>query len=140
MFGRDNRLDPEWLGEVDFFDGFDAPTLKRLAALGERVDVEAGTVLIDQGRIGDACYVVVEGRAAVSMGGTFVAAVGPGSMVGEMALVRHKPRNAAVTAETPMVLVAFGTKEFRKLLAASPEASDRVMRLLEERAAANDNR
>lgn len=140
MFGHHNKLDTDWLAKVDFFDGFAAPELEAVADLGERLDVEAGTMLIDQGRVGDVCYVIVEGRAAIHIGGEFVTTVGSGTMIGEMALVEHRPRNATVTAETDMVLVAFGLKEFNKLLSRSPTAYDRVIGMLNDRLRENRQR
>ncbi len=140
MFGRNDKLDTDWLAKVDFFDGFAKPEIEEVAALGERVDVDAGTELIDQGRVGDVCYVIVDGRAAVHIRGEFVTTVGPGTMVGEMALVEHRPRNATVTAETDMTLVSFGTEAFRKLLAKSPTAFDRVTKRLNDRLRENQDR
>jgi CRP-like cAMP-binding protein len=140
MFGLGNKLDVDWLATVGFFEGFDGDELRAVSSLGERVDVAAGTELIDQGRIGDQCYVVVTGTATVHIRGEFVTTVGPGTMVGEMALVAHRPRNATVTAETDMTLVAFGTEDFRRLLARSPTTHDRVMKMLNDRLRENESR
>ncbi|MGB5757733.1 MAG: cyclic nucleotide-binding domain-containing protein [Acidimicrobiales bacterium] len=140
MFGRNNKLDTGWLGSQAFFDGFNQSELGWVSALGEKVEVDAGTEIIDQGRVGDSCYVIVEGRAAVYIRGEFVTSVGPGSMVGEMALVEHRPRNASVVAETDMVLVSFGTAEFRKLLGESPNANEKVMTMLNARLRENQAR
>jgi CRP-like cAMP-binding protein len=140
MFGHHGKLDTGWLATVGFFDGFSQSELEAVASLGERVEVPAGTELIDQGRVGDVCYVIVSGMAMVQMRGEYVTAVGPGTMVGEMALVEHRPRNATVTAETDLILVAFGTGEFRRLLAKSPTTSERVMAVLNERLRANQDR
>ena len=140
MFGRNDKLDTEWLATVGFFDGFTKPELEAVASLGERVDIESGSQLIDQGRVGDVCYVIVTGSAAVHIRGEFVTSVGPGTMVGEMALVEHRPRNATVTAENDMTLVGFGTTEFAKLLARSPNTQDRVMTMLNDRLTANEER
>lgn len=140
MFGRRDKLDTDWLAGVDFFEGFAKPELEAVAALGDRVDVTAGTELIDQGRVGDVCYVIVDGRAAVHIRGEFVTTVGPGTMVGEMALVEHRPRNATVTAETDMTLVSFGNSEFAKLLAKSPTTYDRVVAMLNDRLRENQAR
>ncbi len=79
MFGSNNKLDPSWLASIDFFEGLDDDELRRISALGERLDLDAGAELIDQGRVGDACYVIVDGRAAVRIGGEFVTTVGPGN-------------------------------------------------------------
>ena len=140
MFGRNDKLDTEWLATVGFFDCFTKPELEAVASLGERVDIESGSQLIDQGRVGDVCYVIVRGSAAVHIRGEFVTSVGPGTMVGEMALVEHRPRNATVTAETDMTLVGFGTTDFAKLLARSPSTQDRVMTMLNDRLTANEER
>lgn len=140
MFGRNGKLDTDWLASVPFFSGFDASTLKSASQLGEKQQVEAGAVLIDQGRVGDACYVIVDGNAMVQMNGEYVTTVGAGSMVGEMALIEYRPRNASVIAETAMTLVAFGTKEFRALLDQSPELSESVLAQLNSRLRANEAR
>lgn len=137
MFGIGNKLDTSWLATVGFFQGFDDDELRAVSSLGERVDVAAGTELMDQGRVGDHCYVIVEGTATVSIRGEFVTSVGSGTMVGEMALVSHQPRSATVTAETDMTLVSFGTEEFRRLLARSPHTHERVMKMLNDRLQAN---
>ena len=133
MFGRNNKLDTGWLKSLEFFDGFTDGELDAVSALGERSEVAAGTEIIDQGRVGDSCFVIVDGRAAVYIRGEFVTSVRSGSMVGEMALVEHRPRNASVVAETDMVLVSFGTEEFRKLLERSPNAYERVQTMLNAR-------
>lgn len=140
MFGRNDKLDTAWLAGVGFFDGFSPDQLAEAAELGEKVDAEIGAELTDQGRYGDVAFVIVDGRANVSMNGEYVATVGPGSMVGEMALVERRPRNATVVAETAMTLVAFGAEEFRALLDRSPAAKERVMALLDARSRANAER
>jgi CRP-like cAMP-binding protein len=137
MFGRHNRLDVDWLANVSFFEGMDRSELERVATLAARVEAEPGAELTDQGRYGDVCYVIVEGTANVYMNGEYVTSLGPGAMVGEMALLEHRPRVATVVAETPMVLAAFGTREFRTLLDELPRAKERVLALLGDRLRAN---
>lgn len=140
MFGHHNKLDTNWLESVSFFADFTKDEVEEVASLGERQEVKAGSLLVDQGRFGDSCYVIVEGSANVSIAGEYVATVSAGSMVGEMALVEHRPRNASVTAESDMVVVSFGIKEFNELLDRSPHTRTRVQTLLHKRAAENINR
>ena len=111
--------------------------LARFAALGEPVDAEAGAILIDQGDVGIECFLVVEGEAGVFAAGNHVATIGKGSVVGEMALIGHKPRNATVTATTPMRLLAFNISSFKKLLEEMPVAQKYIYDLLEQRAREN---
>ncbi|MEZ5228247.1 MAG: cyclic nucleotide-binding domain-containing protein [Acidimicrobiales bacterium] len=140
MFGRNNKLDVDWLSKHSFFDSFSAAQVEQIAELGHRVDADPGAELTDQGRFGDVCYLIIEGTANVLMRGEYVATVGPGTMVGEMALLEHRPRNATVVAETDMVLVSFGTKEFRKILDDNPDLRERVHALLVARERDNSAR
>ena len=140
MFGRNNKLSTEWLAEVSFFSAFDADELVAVSDVGERREISAGTVVIDQGQVGTECFVIVEGSAIVSIRGECVAALGPGTMIGEMALVEHRPRSATVLAETDLVVVAYGIEEFKSLLAKSPNTQQQVMGLLQSRISANEAR
>lgn len=125
------------LSKSSFFEGFSADELARVAELAEEVVAEKGAVLIDQGRVGLECYVILAGESGVYASGEHVATNGPGSMIGEMALIEHRPRNASVIAETPMRLIAFDTKSFKTLLEEMPKAHDRVMTLLASRLKTN---
>lgn len=142
MFGRRKKAvgageeDPVLAGQlakVAFFDGFSADDLSRVLQLAEEVEAESGAVIIDQGRVGQECFVILDGEAGVWVSGEHVATNGPGSMIGEMALIEHRPRNASVVAETPMRLLAFDTKAFATLLQEMPKAHDRVMETLAAR-------
>ncbi len=121
------------LAGVTFFEGFSEEELARVAQLVDEVDAEAGAELTEQGRVGQTCYVIEAGRAGVMVSGEHVATLETGTVVGEMALVDHRPRSATVTAETPMKLLALDAKSFRSLLDEMPKASQRVMTLLNAR-------
>jgi CRP-like cAMP-binding protein len=135
MFGhRKKAVDgAEKLRGVSFFEGFSDDELVRVGELADDVEAETGAMLVDQGRVGQECYLILDGQAGVFANGEHIATVGPGMMVGEMALVEHRPRNATVVAETPMRLLAFDTRHFRQLLEEMPKARDRVMETLAAR-------
>jgi CRP-like cAMP-binding protein len=144
MFGHRTQPDStevqaiaDRLGTVSFFEGFTADEIHRVAQLAERVVAEPGAVIIDQGRVGLECFVILEGAASVYISGEHVATLTPGAMVGEMALVEHRPRNATVVATDTLDLAAFNTDGFKKLLAEMPKANDRVMETLAARLKAN---
>jgi CRP-like cAMP-binding protein len=125
------------LRHIALFAQMSEADLVRLAALGEPVDAEAGAILIDQGDVGTECFLVVEGDAAVLAGGNHVATINKCTIVGEMALIGHKPRNASVIAQTPMRLLSFNISSFKKLLAEMPAAQKHIYDLLEQRAREN---
>jgi hypothetical protein len=59
--------------------------------------VEPGQTLIQAGTVGDVCYVLRRGRAAVHVGRQTLAILEPGSLFGEDALISGGTRNASVT-------------------------------------------
>ncbi len=142
MFGKRKRSvdGVAKLRDVLFFSGFSDAELDRVAELADDVDADAGAVLMEQGRVGQECFVILAGHASVYAGEDWVATLGPGSLVGEMALVDHQPRAATVVADTPMSLIAFDTRRFRTLLAEMPLAEERVKQLLADRLKANRSR
>lgn len=125
------------LRHIGLFARMSNSDLTKLAKLGEPVDAVAGAVLMDQGDVGVECFLVLEGEAGVVASGEHRATIGPGSIVGEMALVGHKPRNASVIAQTAMRLLSFDIGSFKRLLDDMPLARDYIYKLLGDRAAAN---
>jgi CRP-like cAMP-binding protein len=134
------QVDPALLGEVSFFSDFDEADLEGVAKLGKRRDVASGTAFVEQGRYGLACYVIAIGNADVYIGGEWVATIGPGAVVGEMALIEHRPRTATVVAADDMVLVEFGIEEFKKFLRTHPSVEAQVLATLNRRIRENTER
>lgn len=123
----------EVLSGVPFFECFERSELRRVVDMSDEVQVGAGTVVVDQGDPGTECYVIVDGTASVYVRGEFVASSGPGSMVGEMALVDHRPRTATVVADTDLDLLRFDSNAFTTLLDEMPKASEHIMTALRAR-------
>ena len=63
-------------------------------------------MVIGEGDAGDGFYVIESGTVAVSKEGRWVAELGPGDYVGEIALLRDVPRTATVTATSAQRLQA----------------------------------
>jgi CRP-like cAMP-binding protein len=116
---------------VGLFEGLSDDDLGRVARLGEPVDAEPGAVLMDQGAVGTECFVIIEGSAGIYHGDSHVATAGPGTIVGEMALIGHRPRNARVVAESPMQLLCFDIGHFKALLDELPAARERILGILQ---------
>jgi CRP/FNR family transcriptional regulator, cyclic AMP receptor protein len=128
------------LRRLPIFANVHESDVAKIAEMGEPVDAESGAVLMDQGDVGTECFFVMSGSAGVYSGGQHIAGINAGSIVGEMALLGHKPRNASVIAETPMRLLSFNIAAFKKLLEAMPGSRDVIMKVLEARAEENRNR
>jgi CRP-like cAMP-binding protein len=100
------------LRQVPALAGCTEREITELATLVDDVEVPEGHVLTEEGRQGREAFLVVEGWAAVMIGDEPIAAIGPGELVGEMAMLDHKPRSATVVAKTPMKLLIIGPRAF----------------------------
>jgi CRP-like cAMP-binding protein len=106
----------QFLRRVPLFRGMSDSELARVDRLMDDVNLETGHELVREGSFGHEAFVIVAGEADVSIGGHKVAVVGPGEVVGEMALVDHSPRNATVRARSPMQVLAVDPANFAALL------------------------
>jgi CRP-like cAMP-binding protein len=78
-------------------------------------------------------YVVLDGRVAVSLKDRVVERVGPGGVVGEMALIDQSPRVATATAETACTLLSINRKDFLLFIKTKPDFSMSLLKSLAER-------
>ena len=117
----------ERLGALPMFGGCTNKELRDIARIVDELQVESGRVLMSQGDAGQEAFVIEEGTADVVRDGQLLATVGPGSYVGELALIDAGPRSATVTATTPMRVLVIGTREFSTLLDEVPGLARRVL-------------
>jgi CRP/FNR family cyclic AMP-dependent transcriptional regulator len=125
----------EWLQRVPLFRGLSKKQLRLVSSLATRLDEPAGAVLTKEGRSGHEFVIVLDGEIEVRKGDRVVATRGPGSYVGEIALLDNRPRTATVVAKTPVVIEVIGRREFRDLLAETPELADEIMATMAQRLA-----
>src|SRR5262245_9769434 len=90
------------LAQVPLFSMLPKKQLAHLASEARDRTFPAGAVLTDEDRTGTSFGVIMEGRAAVSVHGRPARTLGPGDYFGEMALIDHSYRSAAITAETDL--------------------------------------
>lgn len=89
----------------------------------------AGDVIFDEQLPGDVTYIVRSGSVAIRHGDRVLETVGPGAMIGEMALVDDMPRSAAAVAVTDTELVAMDRARFLFLVQETPTFALEVMHL-----------
>ncbi len=83
---------------VPAFSELPMTAVERVAAGLVPVAAPAGTALMTQGEAGDRFVVISSGEIEVTVDGRPIHRLGPGSGVGEIALLRSSPRTATVTA------------------------------------------
>jgi CRP/FNR family transcriptional regulator, cyclic AMP receptor protein len=123
----------ELLSNVPLFSTCSKRDLRRIAALVDEIDAPGGKVLIRQGEPGWECFVIADGQAKASVRGSGTISLGPGDVVGEMALLDQGPRSATVTAKTDMHLLVLSSRNFSTLIEDVPLVARRVMTALARR-------
>lgn len=94
----------------------------------------AGETIMQPGEPGDVMYVVQAGTLEVrTTEGTLIEEVGPGGIVGEMALVDNSPRSAQVIALTDSRLVKLDQDQFLAHIHRTPFFALQVMRIMTDR-------
>lgn len=127
------------LARVPLFAGLSRSDLEMVARATDEITVEPGRTLVAEGESGHEAFIVVEGSASVTKDGTELAVLNPGAVFGEMALIERAPRNATVTATTPLRVLVLGQREFSGLLEESPQFSRRIMAALAHRVREKDS-
>ena len=79
--------------------------------------VPAGTIIINQGEVGDYFYVVEDGNISFAVDGNHVGACTRGASFGELALLYNCPRAATCIANTDCRLWKVDQRTFRYMLA-----------------------
>jgi CRP-like cAMP-binding protein len=90
---------------------------QRMIADGSITNLAAGAVLFEKGAPGDALYVLIEGEVEVRM-----AALGPGAVIGEMAVLDGGARSADCTASRRSRLLRISRDAALAALEAEPKA------------------
>jgi Cyclic nucleotide-binding domain len=77
-------------------------SIMRSGAKLERRTLDAGEALMEQGEEGQELFLILDGIVDVEVDGEEVAELGPGTLLGEMALLEGGKRTASVYATTPV--------------------------------------
>jgi CRP/FNR family transcriptional regulator, cyclic AMP receptor protein len=102
--------------------------------------VPAGQTLFREGDLGDAFYVVTAGEVDIRVGEELVETVGPGGVVGEMAMIDGGARSASAVARTDSRVVRLDEKRFKFLVQQTPNFAVQVMRIMADRLRRMDSR
>lgn len=113
----------EELASLPLLEQADAEQIERLAASMNMSKGPSGAVLGREGEPGDCFWLILSGLVSVTTGRRLLAKAGPGSILGELALLLRRPRTATVTA-----------LEDTNYLAGGPEALDLLLGIDDVRA------
>jgi len=133
MFNKSAVLqagDPR-LQKFSLFFGLDDDELAGLLRLTDILEVPAGTRIVSAGETGHCLYVLVEGRARVTVDADGreieLAHIESGDSFGEVSLVDDGPRSANVTAVEPCVLLRITRMTIGVLGGLQPAAAIQIL-------------
>lgn len=93
----------------------------------------AGDIVFAEGEFGDTMYVVLNGHVEIRVGGKMLEVSGPGTVIGEMALINLSTRSATAVAQGDCTLVPVDEKQFFSLVLRRPRFALTVMEIMANR-------
>jgi CRP/FNR family transcriptional regulator len=127
------------LTRVELFNSLDKKDLQALARECRERTYRAGETLIKQGDSGAGLFIITSGHVKISQAhspdraeeelGTF----GPGSVIGEMALLDDLPRSANVMAIEDVTVLLLPVWEFRTTVRNHPEIALKLLGVMSRR-------
>jgi CRP-like cAMP-binding protein len=124
------------LAATPLFAGLPREALEALVENLSLVRLERGEHLFREGDPGDALYVIVEGEVSVSNEGpprVEMSRLGPGSFIGEVALMTDQPRTATVTSITMAELLRIDRATLSRVLGSHGDMLRAVLRFVRDR-------
>ncbi len=112
----------ELIRSIPLFAGLDAARLEPILRISQRASFSPGARVVRQGEAADSAFILESGTVEVITtlpggGQLTVAELGPGSILGEMALLENAVRSATVIARTASSGCFIERETFRMLLA-----------------------
>ncbi len=123
-------MDPARLTAIPIFSELSPTEARRLAAFATECSAAEGQILMKEGDYSVELIAIDEGTADVMQAGRTVASLAAGDLIGEMGLLKRRPRNADVIATSAMRLIKLTHWEIRRM---SDATLDRIKELIEER-------
>jgi CRP/FNR family cyclic AMP-dependent transcriptional regulator len=128
------RPAPETFSSVPLFASLTPEQRKAMATLTELRSEPMGAQLLGEGAPGYSLFILLDGTATVTSGGTELGTLGPGDFFGEIALLGGEDRRSAtVTAASAVTLAVMFGSDFRVFQRDFPEAAGLMKQEMDDR-------
>ena len=106
----------ERLQGVPWFAACTEEQLLEMVRIAERLRIQAGEVILREGRLGRELFVILEGTATVTREEHVVNILHAGDYFGELGAIEAVPRSATVHATTDLDVLIVGPREFDSMM------------------------
>jgi CRP/FNR family cyclic AMP-dependent transcriptional regulator len=121
------------LHSAELFHAIPGHELVPVARVLEEVRIDAGVTFIQRGAVEDWLFLIADGAVRVHIGDRTMRELGPGEVVGDLAVLAPAPRSASVSAIEPTLLLRLRREPFDELLEDHPVIARAVAATLARR-------
>lgn len=122
-----------FLKSVDLFKEIHGEVLSKVAQISEEIHTDLDQKIFDDGDQGDSMYVIINGKVSITKNKKEITLLGPGSCIGEMALLDQEPRSADAICIEDSTLLKINQIGFYELLASNDEIMKQIIKILTKR-------
>lgn len=112
--------DPIKLQRLNRLDSLSNAELATVINAGRYVTLPADWSVIWERTPADKAYLIIDGEVSVRRNGTEIARLGPGDVIGEIAILNHQLRSASVVSLTRLEVIHFTRESLETLLESVP--------------------
>ena len=131
------HADSQTLQQIPLFRDCDVVALQILAFAAERQEFASGEDIISQGKKARAAFLILNGQAKLRDGVVELGTAEPGSLLGEVAMLRAGPYAITAKAAGPVETVRLSHELFIRVAREYPDFGRAILRNLGDKLAAN---
>jgi len=132
---KGKKGEQERIEKMTKFAHLSGDQIHKIVQHGTYLTVPQDWSLMMQNTAADKAYLVLNGEVSVRQGTQEIARLGPGAMIGEVALVAHVLRTATVVSVTPLEVLHFTAEALQELEDEIPDFRKALEGLTAERLA-----
>lgn len=122
-----------FLKSVPLFREIPGEDLAQIASIADEVEYKGGELVFKEGDIGEAMYLILDGKVRVHRGEKLLVELGEKECFGEMSILDSEPRSASVTALSELDLLKIQREDFYEILAQKSEIAHGIIKVLTHR-------
>ncbi len=127
------KPDRETVDALQRVTDFDRATIDKLASVGRPINIPERWAVMMENTPADKAYIILDGTVEIRRNNESVAELTAGDVIGEMAIVNGKLRNATVVASSPVRALHLTDSDVAELLEHDPDFAAKLQAKATER-------